>query len=303
MATTRAQSEVIMPIRKAVLPVAGLGTRFLPATKAQPKEMLPIVDKPLVQYAVEEVSASGIPLVIFVTGRGKNAIEDHFDVSFELEYELAGRGKEELRKQMRSISRMMQITYLRQRQPRGLGHAILTARDLVGNEPFAVVLSDDVIDGREPCLKQLMNIYERYGGSVVAIQRVKRSAVGSYGVIRGRALPDKRWKGRLFRIEDMVEKPSPKDAPSNLAVIGRYVLTPAIFNELAHTRPGTGGEIQLTDGLRRLARKEPVYGFVFEGRRHDAGNKLGFLQATVELALKRRDLGREFRKYLRSLKI
>jgi len=292
-----------MPIRKAVLPVAGLGTRFLPATKAQPKEMLPIVDKPLVQYAVEEVSASGIPLVIFVTGRGKNAIEDHFDVSFELEHELAGRGKEELRKQMRSISRLMQITYVRQKQPRGLGHAILTARDLVGNEPFAVALSDDVIDSREPCLKQLMGIHERYGGSVVAIQRVKRSAISSYGVIRGRAVPDKRWKGRLFRIEDMVEKPTPKNAPSNLAIIGRYILAPTVFDELARTRPGAGGEIQLTDGLRSLAKKEPVYGFVFEGRRHDAGNKLGFLQATVELALKRRDLGKEFRKYLRSLKI
>ena len=292
-----------MPIRKAVLPVAGLGTRFLPATKAQPKEMLPIVDKPLVQYAVEEVSASGIPLVIFVTGRGKNAIEDHFDVSFELEHELAGRGKEELRNQMRSIAGMMQITYLRQKQPRGLGHAILTARDLVGNEPFAVALSDDVIDSREPCLKQLMEVYERYGGSVVAIQRVKRQAVSSYGVIRGRAVADKQWKGRLFRIEDMVEKPKPKDAPSNLAVIGRYILTPAIFDELAHTRPGAGREIQLTDGLRSLAKKEPVYGFVFEGRRHDAGNKLGFLQATVEMALKRRDLGKEFRKYLRTLKI
>ena len=292
-----------MRVRKAVFPAAGLGTRFLPATKAQPKEMLHIVDKPLVQYAVEEVSASGIPLVIFVTGRGKNAIEDHFDVSFELEHELAGRGKEELRKQMRSISRLMQITYVRQKQPRGLGHAILTARDLVGNEPFAVALSDDVIDSREPCLKQLMSIHERYGGSVVAIQRVKRSAISSYGVIRGRAVPDKQWKGRLFRIEDMVEKPKPKDAPSNLAVIGRYILTPAVFEELAHTRPGAGREIQLTDGLRSLAKKEPVYGFVFEGRRHDAGNKLGFLQATVEMALKRRDLGKEFRKYLRTLKI
>ncbi|HUU13347.1 MAG TPA: UTP--glucose-1-phosphate uridylyltransferase GalU [Terriglobia bacterium] len=292
-----------MPIRKAVLPVAGLGTRFLPATKAQPKEMLPIVDKPLVQYAVEEVSASGIPLVIFVTGRGKNAIEDHFDVSFELEHELAGRGKEELRNQMRSIAALMQITYLRQKQPRGLGHAILTTRDLVGNEPFAVALSDDVIDSREPCLKQLMEVYERFGGSVVAIQRVKRQAVSSYGVIRGRAVPDKRWDGRLFRVEDMVEKPKPKDAPSNLAIIGRYILTPTVFDELARTRPGAGREIQLTDGLRSLAKKEPVYGFVFEGRRYDAGNKLGFLQATVEMALKRRDLGKEFRKYLRSLKI
>lgn len=291
-----------MPIRKAVLPVAGLGTRFLPATKAQPKEMLPIVDKPLVQYAVEEVSASGIPLVIFVTGRGKNAIEDHFDVSFELEHELAGRGKEELRAQMRSISKLMQITYVRQKQPRGLGHAILTARDLVGNEPFAVALSDDVIDSRVPCLKQLMAVFEQYGTSVVAIQRVNRRAVSSYGVIRARPVRDKRWNGRLFSIEDMVEKPRPQDAPSNLAVIGRYILTPAVFDELARTRPGMGGEIQLTDGLKSLLKEEPVYGFVFEGRRHDAGNKLGFLQATVEMALKRPDLGKAFRKYLRALK-
>lgn len=292
-----------MTIRKAVLPVAGLGTRFLPATKAQPKEMLPLVDKPLVQYAVEEVTASGIPIVIFVTGRGKKAIEDHFDVSLELEQELAGRNKEELRDQMRSISGLLQIVYVRQKFPKGLGHAILTAKDLVGDEPFAVLLSDDVIDSRVPCLKQMMAVYERYGTSVVAIQRVPRSAVSSYGIIRGRPVREKSWGGRLFQIDDMVEKPSPGDAPSNLAIIGRYLLTPAIFRELESTRPGSGGEIQLTDALRRLLKQEPVYGLEFEGRRHDAGSKQGFLQATVEMALKRPDLATEFRKYLRSLKL
>jgi len=292
-----------MSIRKAVLPVAGLGTRFLPATKAQPKEMLPIVDKPLVQYAVEEVSASGVPLVIFVTGRGKHAIEDHFDVSFELEYQLAGRGKEEMREQLRSISGLLQMTYVRQKEALGLGHAILTARDLVGDEAFAVLLSDDVIDSEVPCLKQMMEVFERYGRSVVAIQRVPRRAASSYGIIRGRAVPDDQWSGRLFRIDDMVEKPAPGRAPSNLAIIGRYILTPAIFAELAATQAGAGGEIQLTDALRRLLLKEPIYGYVFEGKRYDAGDKLGFLEATVEMALKRPGLGSEFRKYLKTLEL
>lgn len=292
-----------MKVRKAVLPVAGLGTRFLPATKSQPKEMLPIVDKPLVQYAVEEVASSGIPLVIFVTGRGKHAIEDHFDVSYELERELAGRGKEKLREQVRSIAWLMQIVYLRQKMPKGLGHAILTARDVVGPEPFAVSLSDDIIDARVPCLKQLLAVHARYGASVVAIQRVPREAISSYGVIRGKEVSDREWKGRLFRLEDMVEKPKPEKAPSNLAIIGRYILTPAVFSELSATRAGAGGEIQLTDALRRLLEREPVYGFVFEGKRYDAGSKLGFLQATVELALKSPDLGAEFRRYLKSLKI
>jgi UTP--glucose-1-phosphate uridylyltransferase len=290
-----------MTIRKAVLPVAGLGTRFLPATKAQPKEMLPIVDKPLVQYAVEEVRASEIPLVIFVTGRGKNAIENHFDVSFELENELAGRGKQELREQMRSISSLLEIIYLRQKQPLGLGHAILTTRELVADEPFAVLLSDDVIDSRVPCLKQMMQVYEEFGASVVALQRVPRKHVSSYGVIRGSAVRNKHWKGRLFSIDDLVEKPKPQDAPSDLAIIGRYILSPAIFRELAETRRGAGGEIQLTDGLRRLRARQPIYGYLFEGKRYDAGDKLGFLKATVELALKRSDLGKDFRRYLKSL--
>jgi UTP--glucose-1-phosphate uridylyltransferase len=292
-----------MTIRKAVLPVAGLGTRFLPATKAQPKEMLPIVDKPLVQYAVEEVRASGIPMVIFVTGRGKNAIENHFDVSFELEQELAGRGKKELREHMRSISSLLEIIYLRQKQARGLGHAILTTRDLVGDEPFAVLLSDDVVDSRVPCLKQMMDVFEEFGSSVVALQRVPKKDVSSYGVIKGHAVENKHWNGRLFRVDDLVEKPKPPNAPSDLAIIGRYILTPAVFRELALTKPGAGGEIQLTDGLRRLLVREPVYGFLFEGKRYDAGDKLGFLKATVEMALKRHDLGRDFRRYLKSLDI
>jgi len=292
-----------MTIRKAVLPVAGLGTRFLPATKAQPKEMLPIVDKPLVQYAAEEVAASGVPIVIFVTGRGKDAIEDHFDVSFELEHQLAGRGKEDLRAQMRSIAGLLQMTYVRQKEPLGLGHAILTARDLVGDEPFAVLLSDDIIDSRLPCLKQMIEVFERYGRSVVAIQRVERSAVSSYGIIKGSAVADDHWKGRLYRVDDMVEKPAPRNAPSDLAIIGRYILTPAIFAELASTRRGAGGEIQLTDALRRLLDKEPIYGYIFDGKRYDAGDKLGFLQATVEMALKRADLGKPFRKYLKTLKL
>jgi len=292
-----------MTIRKAVLPVAGLGTRFLPATKAQPKEMLPIVDKPLVQYAAEEVAASGVPMVIFVTGRGKDVIEDHFDVSFELEHQLAGRGKDELRAQMRSISGLLQVIYVRQKEALGLGHAILTARDLVGEEPFAVLLSDDIIDAHVPCLKQMIDVFEHYGRSVVAIQKVKRSAVSSYGIIKGKPVPDSQWKGRLYSIEDLVEKPAPADAPSDLAIIGRYILTPGIFAELSSTGRGAGGEIQLTDALHRLLAKEPIYGYVFDGKRYDAGDKLGFLEATVELALKRKDLGKPFRKYLKTLEL
>jgi len=292
-----------MRIRKAVLPVAGLGTRFLPATKAQPKEMLPIVDNPLVQYAVEEVAASGIPMVVFVTGRGKQAIENHFDVSAELEQELAGRGKEHVRRELRKISGMLRFAYVRQQIPRGLGDAILTARNVVEDEAFAVLLSDDIIVNEIPCLKQMLGVYERFGHSVIAIQRVPRTAVSSYGIIRGRMVRDSECPGRLYQIEDMVEKPSPGKAPSNLAVIGRYILTPAIWKALSSTTPGAGGEIQLTDGLRRLLATEPVYGYVFEGKRYDAGDKLGFLQATVEIALQRPDLGDAFRRYLQSLHI
>ncbi len=292
-----------MKIRKAVLPVAGLGTRFLPATKAQPKEMLPIVDKPLVQYAVEEVAAAGIPLTIFVTGRGKSAIENHFDVSAELEHELAGRGKEPLRKQVRAISALCDVVYLRQKHPRGLGHAVLMSRELVDEEPFAVVLSDDVIDSPVPCLKQMMEVFNEFNSCILAIERVPKSAVGSYGIIDAEPVRDSKWKGRLFRVKDLVEKPSPADAPSNMAIIGRYLLTPAIFRKLASTRRGKGGEIQLTDALKSLLNDEPIYGFIFEGKRYDAGDKLGFLKATVEFALKEPNMGEHFRKYLKSLKI
>src|SRR5437773_5631348 len=281
-----------MSIRKAVLPVAGLGPRLFPATKAQAKGMLRIVDKPLVQYAVEEVAASGIPMVIFVTGRGKDAIEDHFDVSFELEHQLAGRGKVELRKQMRSIAGLLDITYIRQKEALGLGHAILTARDLVGDEPFAVLLSDDVVDSRVPCLKQMMGAFERYGRSVLALQRVEPKAVSAYGIIQGHPVPDQHSHGRLFRIDDMVEKPEPRQAPSNLAIIGRYILTPAIFKELAATRRGRGGEIQLTDGLRGLLAKEPIYGHLSGGKCYDAGTTPGCPQTPCELPLRRPDLAK-----------
>jgi len=238
-----------------------------------------------------------------VTGRGKNAIENHFDVSVELEQELAGRGKEDLRRQVQSISGLTEMVYVRQKHPRGLGHAILVARNLVGDEPFAVLLSDDVVQSRVPVLKQMIDVYARYGASVVAIERVERRTVSQYGVIRGRLVPDKELNGRLYRIDDMVEKPAVAEAPSNLAVIGRYILTPAVFRELASTRPGAGNEIQLTDALKRLLKKEDIYGYMFEGKRHDAGDKLGFLKATVEIALQRDDLGKPFRKYLKSLKL
>lgn len=292
-----------MKIRKAVLPVAGLGTRFLPATKAQPKEMLPIVDKPLVQYAMEEAAASGISLAVMVTGRGKDSIEDHFDVSFELEHMLAGRGKEALLAQVRSISNLLDVTYVRQKRPLGLGHAILMARDLVGDEPFAVILPDDVIDARVPCLRQMMDVYEHHAGSVVALQRVDRKAVSSYGIVEGEPVKGSGLDGRLYRISGMVEKPSVEKAPSNLAIIGRYVLSPSIFHALASTRRGAGSEIQLTDGLRVVLRKEPVYGYLFEGDRYDAGDKLGFLKATVQMALKRPELAKPFRAYLKGLKL
>jgi UTP--glucose-1-phosphate uridylyltransferase len=292
-----------MKVRKAVLPVAGLGTRFLPATKAQPKEMLPVVDKPLVQYAVEEVAAAGIQLAIFITGRGKSAIENHFDVSVELEHELAGRGKETLRKQVREISSLCNVVYLRQKHPKGLGHAVLMSRDLVDEEPFAVVLSDDVIDSQVPCLKQMAEVFEEFNATVLAIERVPRSTVGSYGIISADPVRNSKWNGRLFQVKDLVEKPSPADAPSNLAIIGRYILTRGIFRKLASTRRGKGGEVQLTDALKSLLMEEPIYGFIFEGKRYDAGDKLGFLKATVEYALKEPSMGRDFRKYLKSLKL
>lgn len=283
-------------IRKAVFPAAGLGTRFLPATKSQPKEMLPLVDKPLIQYGVEEAVASGIEQVIIVTGRGKNAIEDHFDISFELEHLLRERNKTQLLSEVRRISDMVDVTYVRQKEALGLGHAVLVAKDLIGDEPFAVILSDDIIDSQTPCLKQMVEVYERYGRSVIATTRVEGEAISRFG-----ALAVDPVEPRTFKIRDMVEKPPFEKAPSNLAIIGRYILTPEIFECLEKTPRGSGGEIQLTDGMRSLLKDQAMYAYEFEGIRHDAGDKLGFLIATVEFALKRPDLGPEFREYLKSL--
>jgi UTP--glucose-1-phosphate uridylyltransferase len=285
-------------VRKAVFPAAGLGTRFLPATKASPKEMLPLVDKPLIQYGVEEAVASGIESIVIVTGRGKAAIEDHFDVSFELEKLLEERGKQAELKAMRAISEMARVSYVRQQEALGLGHAVLQARDLVGNEPFAVILSDDIIDSEVPALKQLLDIYEKYDAPVVAVFEVAGEAISRFGVIDGEEIED-----GVYKIKDMVEKPAFADAPSDLAIIGRYVLTPDIFAEIEKTEPGAIGEIQITDAMRALMKQRPFYAVRFEGKRYDAGDKLGFLIATVELALKHEDLASEFREYLQSLKL
>jgi len=291
---------MVMKVRKAVFPAAGLGTRFLPATKAQPKEMLPLIDKPIIQYGVEEAMASGCDQIIMVTGRGKSAIEDHFDTSYELEKMLEERGKGELLQIVRQISDMIHIAYVRQKEALGLGHAVLTAKELVGDEPFAVVLPDDVIDATVPCLGQMVEIYNGTGCSVLATQVVEGPAISAYGVLAATPVPGKH-NGRLFEVHDLVEKPKFTDAPSNLAIIGRYILTPAIFDMLESIQPGSGGELQLTDGLRALLKKEKIYGFTFEGKRHDAGDKLGFLKATVQFALKREDLGEDFREYLKGL--
>jgi UTP--glucose-1-phosphate uridylyltransferase len=285
-------------VRKAVFPAAGLGTRFLPATKAQPKEMLPLVDKPIIQYVVEEAVASGLTNIIIVTGRGKNAIEDHFDVSYELEHWLAERGKTDLLEQVRGVSRMISVSYVRQGEQLGLGHAVLMAKELVGDEPFAVMLGDDIIDSPVPCMQQMLDVFERQQAPVVAVHRVPRAEVSSYGVIAGQPLPE---NDRAYRVSDLIEKPSAEQAPSDLAIIGRYVLTPDIFPILEQTPRDARGEIQLTNGLRRLLENRPIVGYRFEGVRHDAGNKLGFLKATVEFALKRPDLGAAFRDYLRTL--
>jgi len=285
-------------IRKAVFPAAGLGTRFLPATKASPKEMLPLVDKPLIQYVVEEAVASGIESIIIVTGRDKSAIEDHFDISFELEHLLRERGKETTRKEVRAISEMARISYVRQREALGLGHAVLQARDQVCDEPFAVMLSDDIVDAEVPALKQLINVYEKYESPVIGTMQVAGEAISRFGALDVDEIED-----GVYKVKDMVEKPAFADAPSDLAIIGRYVLTPDIFNEIEQTTAGAGGEIQITDAMRSLLKKRPFYAVRFEGTRHDAGDKLGFLIATVEFALKRPDLAEEFRAYLRSLKV
>ena len=291
---------MVKKVRKAVFPAAGLGTRFLPATKAMPKEMLPLIDKPIIQYGVEEAMLSGCDQIIMVTGRGKSAIEDHFDTSYELERMLEDRGKTDLLKIVRQISDMIHVAYVRQKEALGLGHAVLMAKELIGDEPFAVILPDDVIDASVPCLKQMIDVYNETGCSVLATQVVEGPAISAYGVLDAKPVPGKH-NGRLFEVRDLVEKPKFKDAPSNLAIIGRYILTPAIFDMLESVTPGSGGELQLTDALRALLKKEKIYGFTFEGKRHDAGDKLGFLKATVEFALKREDLGKDFREYLKGL--
>ncbi len=292
---------MLKKVRKAVFPAAGLGTRFLPATKAVPKEMLPLVDKPIIQYGVEEALAAGCDQIIVITGRGKSAIEDHFDVSYELENELEQRNKAELLDQVRKISGMINIAYVRQKQAMGLGHAVLMARELVGDEPFGVILPDDIIDAKVPCLKQMIDVYNETGSSVLATQEVEGKAISAYGVLD--AKPAGMHGGRLFEVKNLVEKPKPEDAPSNLAIIGRYVLTPRIFDMLDTTEPGKGGELQLTDGIKQLLKHEKVYGYTFEGTRHDTGDKLGMLKATVEFGLKRDDLGNDFRNYLKTLQL
>jgi UTP--glucose-1-phosphate uridylyltransferase len=294
---------MLAKVRKAVFPAAGLGTRFLPATKAQPKEMLPIVDKPIIQYGVEEALHSGIQNIIIVTGRGKSAIEDHFDVSFELENLLETRGKKDLLAIVHNISDMINVSYVRQKEALGLGHAVLRAMELVGEEPFAVVLADDVIEAETPCLRQLLDIHSFFGAPVLAVMEVPRENISAYGCIDAEPVQHNGTGDRLFRIRDLVEKPKPADAPSNLAIIGRYVLTPEIFGSLQAIDPGSGGEIQLTDALRHLLRSRPIYAYRFEGTRYDAGDKLGFLKATVEYALRRHDLGGPFREYLKLLKL
>jgi UTP--glucose-1-phosphate uridylyltransferase len=285
-------------VRKAVFPAAGLGTRFLPATKAQPKEMLPLVDKPIIQYSVEEALASGINDIIIVTGKGKNAIEDHFDVSVELEAFLEKRGKLDVLAEIRQISNLINVSYVRQGEPLGLGHAVLVTRSLVGSDPFAVVLGDDVIDAKPPALRQMIDVFEEMQGPVLAIEEVPRESVSSYGIIDAEEV-----RPGVYRIRDMIEKPSRDEAPSNLAIIGRYVLTPDIFPELEQTarEKDRTGEIQLTNGLRRLLKKREIYGCRIDGVRHDTGNKLGFLKAVVYFALRRADLAEPFRDYLRSV--
>ncbi len=285
-------------VRVAVFPAAGLGTRFLPATKSSPKEMLPLVDKPLVQYVVEEAVAAGIERIVFVTSRGKSALEDHFDLSYELERTLEERGKTDLLRQVRAVSNLARISSVRQAQALGLGHAVLQARDQVGDEPFAVLLSDDIVVAKDPCIGQMIRLYERRGNPVIALQEVPPSQTHQYGIVAGKRVED-----RVVALSDMVEKPRAEDAPSNLAIIGRYVLPPEIFAILEDTRSDVGGEIQLTSGLKALLAQRPIDGYLFEGTRYDAGDKLGFLKATVEFALKREDLGGPFREYLKSLKL
>ncbi|WP_455542941.1 UTP--glucose-1-phosphate uridylyltransferase GalU [Intestinibacter sp.] len=280
-------------VRKAIIPSAGLGTRFLPATKAQAKEMLPIVDKPTLQYIIEEAIASGIEEILIVTGRNKKCIEDHFDRSVELELELANKNKTEMLKMVQDISNMVNIHYIRQKEPKGLGHAIHCAKSFIGNEPFAVLLGDDIVDSQIPCLKQMINAYDEYKTSILGVQEVAVENVHKYGILDVKHIED-----RIYKVKDMVEKPSVEEAPSNIAILGRYIITPEIFNILENQDPGKGGEIQLTDALKTLATKEAIYAYNFEGRRYDVGDKLGFLEATVDFALKRPELRDDFLAFL-----
>ena len=288
------------PVRKAVFPAGGLGTRFLPATKVIPKEMLALVDKPIIQYGVEEAITSGIEHIIFVTGRGKGAMEDHFDISYELDATLERKGKKELLALSRSISSLARVSYVRQKEPLGLGHAVLCAKELVGDEPFAVILPDDVIDADPPCIKQMIDVFNQRGGSVLATQTIDGPGISAYGVLAG---SQDAVNPRIYNCTGMVEKPKFEDAPSRQAIIGRYVLTPRVFTLLEQTIPGAGGEIQLTDGILALLKEEKVFGYTFEGRRFDAGDKFGMLQATVEFALKRPEFADKFRSYLKGLNL
>ena len=299
--TSAASARTPRRVRKAVLPAAGLGTRFLPATKAQPKEMLVVVDKPLIQYVAEECVASGIEHIIIVTGKGKNAIEDHFDSAPSLERFLEERGKNTLAEQVRHLSNMLQVSYTRQKEPLGLGHAVLVAKDLVGDEPFAVLLGDVIIPGERPATKQLIEVYEATGVGAIAVEEVPREKTHLYGIAAGEVAAMPPWGRRLLRVKSLVEKPKPAEAPSNLAITGRYVLPPEIFDCLARTKPGAGNEIQLTDGLRMLAQEHGLWAYIYEGVSYDAGDKLGFLKATVEIALRNPELEEDFRKYLKSL--
>jgi UTP--glucose-1-phosphate uridylyltransferase len=283
-------------VRKAIIPAAGLGTRFLPATKAQPKEMLPIVDKPTIQYIVEEAIESGIEDIMIVTGRGKRAIEDHFDKSYELEEELRKKGNQDMLNLVKDISNLVNIHYIRQKEPKGLGDAINCAKTFIGNEPFAVLLGDDIVDSKVPCLEQLIRAHERYKTTIIGVQRVSPSEVSQYGIVSGEKIED-----RLYKIDDMVEKPDVDKAPSNIAILGRYIITPEIFKYLETAKPGKNGEIQLTDALKRLMSEEAMYAYEFEGTRYDVGNKVGFLRATIEFALKREDLKDEFSEYLKHI--
>jgi len=285
-----------MKVRKAIIPAAGLGTRFLPATKAQPKEMLPIVDKPTIQYIIEEAIASGIEDILIITGRGKRAIEDHFDRSLELEEELKKKHQEEQLSQVREIANLVDIHYIRQKEPKGLGHASYCAKAFIGDEPFAVLLGDDIVDSEKPCLRQMIEVYDEYKTSILGVQPVDPADVSKYGIVSGNKVDD-----RVYKVKDLVEKPDSDSAPSNIAILGRYIISPLIFNHLENAQPGKNGEIQLTDALKELSRHEAMYAYNFEGRRYDVGNKLGFLQATVEFALKREDLKSDFEAYLKRL--